>query len=70
MSSDKPKRRAAQIRGGATPEPCDRQRKLHIQMPRSLHAALEREAERRRMHFGQLVAEKLAIPLKTVCAIG
>ena len=48
---------------GATPEKSGR---FVVRLPRSLHAALEREAENEGVSLNQLVVAKLATQLRTV----
>jgi predicted HicB family RNase H-like nuclease len=50
---------------GATPKKSGR---FVVRLPRSLHAALEREADREGVSLNQLVVAKLAAQLKTLAA--
>ena len=52
---------------GATPQ---KSGKFMVRLPRSLHAALEAEAEREGVSLNQLVVTKLALPMSQLLSTG
>ncbi|MHB1423028.1 MAG: toxin-antitoxin system HicB family antitoxin [Gemmataceae bacterium] len=51
---------------GATPEKLTKSGRFVVRLPRSLHAALEREADREGVSLNQLVVAKLAAQLSSL----